>query len=873
MILHFNVTILSYVYIRSNMSLTPYEPSADQYLADIRRRGDPNYVGHNGMSALCVAIDKYRSISLVEALLREGADVDLQSYTEKELYRIYERKLSPLHIALASQQFDITRLLLDNGADPNAKTSNGIEPLLLIFDYYYKHHSNGKDLDVVKLMVQKGANIHVRGRKQRSLVHCAIMDKKYDMAKYLISLGCDVNCVDEDGETPLHLIQGDIQYAKLLLENRANPNSQNMQGNTVYHQVMTSRENENIKMKLIQLLHEHQVDPNIRNNNGMTALHECLRSSNLTPDIVECILENGADAKVKDNLGKTPAFYLGSSWFNSTFLGNLSASNLNKLLNCGINGVRDLNGVPLIHALAMLCCNHKDPLSFERIISCIAHAHPADVNIRDNQNRTALHLLSARENLDLAEVLLRYCGDVNAQDDDCNTPLDLAIQLESWELARKLLQWEYPKTENVFPNARPFLRSKSVPNLPWTSKCLSSFESIFFMENNYSGSSDPKIKQPLLCRYFESDICTKYFPAPSLSKVISHRINATSLLGTCEECCLGDFHMEESCDEEKCVIAKEVRRLVTELVEKCEKLDPRLKCNLLLAGSVAEGTKMWLPDEFDFMMELAQLKNCCDLKNDKITLRKGFESCWSDLFENEAFFHHRFRLSPIKLKNYVESLLRKAVLGLDRDAYPKLWFNVCLYNSEADFLQTTNVGVKLSFFWFGEKYKKLPISVDLTPAIPLLEQSQEKFHERVNSMGYGNYFHVIPYINRDDHYRVMWRLSFSLAELQLIRGMSSKQVSLYKCLKFLRDIHVFNSTEVPSYPLKCSVFEFVFGDGYIDDASFIANVKELLRQLTVYAEEEYCSSRKLGHFFVKNFNIILRIYDMRWCFTALDFLG
>ena len=347
------------------------------------------------MPALCVAIDKYRSISLVEALLRKGADVNLQSYPDNKLYRIHGTKSSPLHIALASEQFDIARLLLVNGADPNAKMSNGIEPLFLICDSYYKHASNGKDLDVVKLMVQRGADIHVRDPKQRTILHCAIMHKKHDIVKYILKLGCDVNDVDENGETPLHLIQEDMQCAKLLLENRANPNSQNMEGNTVYHKVMTHRENENIKMELIQLLHKHHVDPNIRNNNGMTPLHECLRSLNLKADVVECILENGADAKVKDNLGKTPAFYLGPSCFNSTFLANLSPSTLNKLLNCGINGVRDLNGVPLIHAMATLCLWYEDALSFERIISCITQAHPdpTDVNIRDNQNRTALHLL------------------------------------------------------------------------------------------------------------------------------------------------------------------------------------------------------------------------------------------------------------------------------------------------------------------------------------------------------------------------------------------------------------------------------------------------------------------------------------------------
>ena len=194
-------------------------------------------------------------------------------------------------------------------------------------------------------------------------------------------------------------------------------------------------------------------------------------------------------------------------------------------------------------------------------------------------------------------------------------------------------------------------------------------------------------------------------------------------------------------------------------------------------------------------------------------------------------------------------------------------------DNSKDFLQTTKVGVKLSLFWFGQKYKKLSISVDLTPAIPLSEPCKEILHERVTNMGYGSYFHVIPYMDISQGSRAKWRTSFARADLQLIRSMSSKQVILYKCLKLLPDIHVFNSTEVPSYPLKCIVFEFVFGDEYIDDASFIVNIKELFRQLNVYVQEAYRPSRRLGHFFLKNCNLILSNYDMKWCVTALDFLG
>ena len=56
-------------------------------------------------------------------------------------------------------------------------------------------------------------------------------------------------------------------------------------------------------------------------------------------------------------------------------------------------------------------------------------------------------------------------------------------------------------------------------------------------------------------------------------------------------------------------------RLMTDLVQKCSEIDPRFESKLLWTGSSAEGTKMWLPDEFDFLMELMGLRGNCEYDN------------------------------------------------------------------------------------------------------------------------------------------------------------------------------------------------------------------------------------------------------------------
>ena len=79
-----------------------------------------------------------------------------------------------------------------------------------------------------------------------------------------------------------------------------------------------------------------------------------------------------------------------------------------------------------------------------------------------------------------------------------------------------------------------------------------------------------------------------------------------------------------------------------------------------------------------------------------------------------------------------------------------------------------------------------------------------------------------------------WRLSFSLAELSLIRKLSTGWVELCKSLKLLRDIHM-KEGATPSYVLKSIVFNYVFKENATWKAGasdqLISHVIVLLRRL------------------------------------------
>ncbi|CAB3978501.1 Hypothetical predicted protein [Paramuricea clavata] len=270
------------------------------------------------------------------------------------------------------------------------------------------------------------------------------------------------------------------------------------------------------------------------------------------------------------------------------------------------------------------------------------------------------------------------------------------------------------------------------------------------------------------------------------NKSILRRLTKTSLLELCEENSVGEFHLFEECQEKHCLIVKQVFRLMTDLVQKCSEIDPRFESKLFWTGSSAEGTKMWLPDEFDFLMELVVLRGNCEYDNSsvflsKLFLKKECQKLWSKLCFTNKDYKDPTTLSPLKLKNRFSILVMDAVSLLDKNKYQNIRFDDRYY------LKNTRVGINITIYWLGEKYKNMKIEIDLTVGVPLVLTEIQLSNYREHSVGklLDNRIHVIPYMK----YNVFWRPSFSLSEFQMLKNLTRKQVTLYKCLKFCRDIY------------------------------------------------------------------------------------
>jgi uncharacterized protein len=129
----------------------------------------------------------------------------------------------PLLVLAAREKSDkVAAVLLDNPKTNIAAEDKAGENALMLASL------NG-DLDLVKLLITKGAEVNKQGWTP---LHYAAANGNDDVAKLLIGYSADVNAQSPNGTTPLMMAaRGDhMSTAKLLLDHGANLNQKNQIG-------------------------------------------------------------------------------------------------------------------------------------------------------------------------------------------------------------------------------------------------------------------------------------------------------------------------------------------------------------------------------------------------------------------------------------------------------------------------------------------------------------------------------------------------------------------------------------------------------------------------------------------------------------------
>ncbi len=266
---------------------------------------------------------RVKSIELVNLLLARGADVNADPGTG----------YAPLNIA--AHHPEIATRLIEAGANVNRPGNpGGSTPL---HNAANGLHDPAESLTVTKLLLENGADPNRGNSEGRTAVHSAVVGKSLPILEMLIDAGGDVNRADHFGFTPygyaasigeadvmellkakgaktegvgfnddepLHraALRGDLQAVKKLLNEGADATKLSANNWTPLHAAAICVYM--LDPEITAILLKHGADPNAKGPHGWTPLH--LDSLSGDTRMLRDLLEAGANPALKDEENKTP---------------------------------------------------------------------------------------------------------------------------------------------------------------------------------------------------------------------------------------------------------------------------------------------------------------------------------------------------------------------------------------------------------------------------------------------------------------------------------------------------------------------------------------------------------------------------------------
>ena len=245
----------------------------------LQRPRDPNVKDRCGLTPLHRAAWNGH-VEPMRLLLEAGAENDARTTGNLAM--------SPMHLAVRSGCLDAVRFLLEAGADKAPIADSGATPLLLA--------ACDGHLDIVRLLVEVGADKEQADISAATPLWLAAQEGHGDIVRFLIDVGANKNQTALfDGSTPLHVAaaKGHLNVVRMLIQSGANKEAPTLDfGSTPMHCAVLEAH-----VDIVGLLIDAKADKDQpTTDDGSTPLHIAIEEGNL--DIVRLLVEAGANMDV-----------------------------------------------------------------------------------------------------------------------------------------------------------------------------------------------------------------------------------------------------------------------------------------------------------------------------------------------------------------------------------------------------------------------------------------------------------------------------------------------------------------------------------------------------------------------------------------------
>ena len=346
-----------------------------------------------------------------------------QSLTDLGLFSSFRRKgYTPLHVAAFNNARDVAVVLIEHGADIDAKSEQGWTAL---------HGAAWRNTHGIAVdLLERGADVHAKARNGWTALHRAAESNAHEVAAELIEHGADIHAKAGNAWTSLHVAAraNAHEVALELLGRGADIHAKALNGDTP----LTMAEKHNMQ-EVLTVLRKRQavllgrlagldvahlgnvlgreLSPNAVDENGWTDLHYAA-ALNL-PELAEALLDTGVDVAASLTDGTAVHFQ------------DSRAAKVLEELDVSPYSMTYYHGQQPLHVAAIF--------GTQEVASILINRN-ANANWATSNGFTPLTYAVRNNRREVVELLLDH-----GANDDVNDLLDLAVQRDAVEVAALLV--------------------------------------------------------------------------------------------------------------------------------------------------------------------------------------------------------------------------------------------------------------------------------------------------------------------------------------------------------------------------------------------------------------------------------------------------